>query len=241
MSIHGLAKNDYSFLFSSLGSSGSSSPNLNFISEYASIKNGSYGKLMKAYYAKDETSKSTSKTTTQKQNTIAATTTANLSAVQTTSDKLKDSADALLVKGEKSLFKDESVSDTVYNAVSKFVSDYNSVIKASKEASNTNVGDRTTTMVQTTKANQSLLSKIGITVNQDNTLALDKTSFMASDFSTVKGLFNTTGGFAYRTSAQASLINYAADNAVSKASSIYTTNGTFNKNYSTGSLFDSLF
>ena len=39
---------DYSYLFQSLSSGGMG--NLNFLSDYSSIKNGSYGKLMKAYY-----------------------------------------------------------------------------------------------------------------------------------------------------------------------------------------------
>ena len=42
---------DYSALFG--GTSDSSSVgNTNMLSDYAAIKNGSYGKLMKAYYAK---------------------------------------------------------------------------------------------------------------------------------------------------------------------------------------------
>ena len=39
-------KTDYSSLFSSVGSGSG-----NWLADYASIKNGSYGKLMKAYYA----------------------------------------------------------------------------------------------------------------------------------------------------------------------------------------------
>ena len=50
MSITIQARTDYSYLFSSLGTSSSSGTNLNFLSDYASIKNGSYAKLMKAYY-----------------------------------------------------------------------------------------------------------------------------------------------------------------------------------------------
>ena len=41
-------KQNYSFLFQSM----SGNSNLNFLSDYMSIKNGSYGKLMKAYYGK---------------------------------------------------------------------------------------------------------------------------------------------------------------------------------------------
>lgn len=41
---------DYSYLFQSLSSSSGGMGNLNFLSDYASIKNGSYGKLLKTYY-----------------------------------------------------------------------------------------------------------------------------------------------------------------------------------------------
>ncbi len=41
---------DYSYLFQGMTSSGGSLGNLNFLSDYASIKNGSYSRLMKAYY-----------------------------------------------------------------------------------------------------------------------------------------------------------------------------------------------
>lgn len=40
---------DYSSLFQSLSSNGGMG-NMSFLSDYASIKNGSYGKLMKSYY-----------------------------------------------------------------------------------------------------------------------------------------------------------------------------------------------
>ena len=38
---------DYSYLFQGLAGGGT---NLNYLSDYASIKNGSYGKLLKSYY-----------------------------------------------------------------------------------------------------------------------------------------------------------------------------------------------
>ena len=41
---------DYSYLFQSLSSGSGGMGNLNFLSDYASIKNGSYAKLMKTYY-----------------------------------------------------------------------------------------------------------------------------------------------------------------------------------------------
>ena len=48
-------KNDYSYLFQSMNTSANSgmSGMSSILSDYSSIKNGSYGKLLKAYYAKD--------------------------------------------------------------------------------------------------------------------------------------------------------------------------------------------
>lgn len=44
-------KPDYSHLFSSVGSAAGNAASSNWLGDYAAIKNGSYGKLMKAYYA----------------------------------------------------------------------------------------------------------------------------------------------------------------------------------------------
>ena len=52
MSINIQAKTNYSFLFSGLSSTASNAASSNWLADYASIKNGSYAKLMKAYYGK---------------------------------------------------------------------------------------------------------------------------------------------------------------------------------------------
>ena len=52
-------KSDYSSLFSSLGSSAGSAASSNWLGDYAMIKNGSYGRLMKAYYAEAKASSTT--------------------------------------------------------------------------------------------------------------------------------------------------------------------------------------
>ena len=74
---------DYSALFG--GTSDSSSVgNTNMLSDYAAIKNGSYGKLMKAYYAKQDAEKLSGKGDTQK-----------LTLMKNKCGFLKKSADAL--------------------------------------------------------------------------------------------------------------------------------------------------
>lgn len=75
---------DYSALFG--GTSNSSSlGGTNILSDYASIKNGSYGKLLKAYYAKQDAEKTAGTGDTSQKLTL----------MKTSADSLKKSADAL--------------------------------------------------------------------------------------------------------------------------------------------------
>ena len=256
ISINVNAKTDYSYLFQSLSSSSSSSSttNLNFLSDYAAIKNGSYAKLMKAYYASDSSTSSSSKTT----NSIstASDSTKTLAKIESAAEGLKESADALLTTGSKSVFSKKSVTttdeygfenttkeydvDKIYSAVSSFVEDYNSLIEEAGESNTQTILNKTLSMVNMTEANEELLSKVGITINSDNTLSIDEKTFKSADMSTVKSLFNGSGSYAYRVSAQASLIDYAA-NRESTKSNTYTITGSYSNSYSTGSLVDALF
>lgn len=259
MSINLQLKSDYSYLFGSLGASksGGSPGNLNFLSDYASIKNGSYGKLMKAYYAKETPGKEISSIASQKKhNATGADTTETLAKVQSATDSLKESADALLNDGNKSVFQEkESIvknedgtestvksydKDAIYKAVSKFVSDYNSVLDASDKVNSTTVLGRITTMVSGTAANAKMLENVGITIGKDNALSIDKDTFMAADMGAVKNLFHTNYSYGYRVSAQASFINFAADNEAAK-SNTYNWNGAYTNNHNTGNIFNQMF
>lgn len=258
MSINIQLKQDVSFLFSSLGSGASNVAGSNFLSDYASIKNGSYYKLMKAYYSESSSdsvksiaNKSTSNSTklTQKESKEYA-------QVQTSSDALKESADALLATGSKSLFnqvdittKNEDGTETtekgydvesIYKAVNNFVKNYNSVIKAVGETDSNSVLRRASNMMNETASNMKALLSMGITINSDYTLSLDKDAFMQADMSKVKSLFNGSGSYAYSVSAQASMINFAADRELSKGTA-YTFDGSYGSGFSNGNLFSSYF
>lgn len=252
-------KTDYSFLFSSMGSASSGVSSSNFLMDYASIKNGSYFKLMKAYYSQDSGSDSVNSVVKNSEKTKASKslTTAESKAyakVQSASDALKDSADALLETGSKSLFKEKDITttdengvkntkkgydvDSIYKAVNSFVNNYNSVLSAASDVNDTSVSNRVNSMQNTTKSNAKLLSQIGITINEDNTLSIDKDAFMKADMNTVKSLFNSRGSYGYSVSASASMINYNAGYAASRQNT-YTANGTYNGLYGSGNLFSS--
>ena len=248
------ARQDYSYLFQSMTTSrGNSLGNLNFLSDYASIKNGSYGKLMKAYYAKDAADKTASKgkDTETKKNSIstAADSAKTLSEIEKAADTMKESADSLLVKGSKSVFRkknekatvsEEYDTDAIYKAVSGFVTDYNDLLSKTSAASSKNLQSKADTLAAVTSANAKLLSRVGITVNSDSSLSLDEEAFKKSDMGTVKNLFGTTGAYGYKVSAQASMIDYTAAKESTK-SNTYTANGTYSNVYSAGNILNSFF
>lgn len=258
MSINIQAKPDMSWLFSSLGSGAAGTAGSNFLADYASIKNGSYLKLMKAYYGSNTNSsvKSVVNNSASKSKAAAMTSqeTKAYNKVQTSTDALKESADALLAAGSKSLFNKKDVTtkdengqettakaydtDAIYSAVNSFVTNYNQVIKATDEVDDNSVARRTANMLNETTSNLKSLLSVGISINSDGTLDLDKDAFMKSNMTTVKSLFSGNGSYAYKISAQSSLINYAADNAVNKGYS-YTASGAYGANYNNGNLYNS--
>lgn len=249
------SKQDYSYLFRSLP--GNSTSNLNFLADYASIKNGSYGKLMKAYYAKNGNDTTAFKTTAKKNSiSTAADSAKTLSKIENAADDLKESADKLLARGSKSVFNKESVTtkdengfstttkeyntDAIYKAVSAFVEDYNAVIKEAGESNSKSISNKLKSLTGMTESNEKLLSQIGITLHDDDTLSIDKEDFMSADMTTAKTLFNGSSSYAYRVSAQASMIDFAASTEASKANT-YTGKGNYSNAYSAGNIMDSLF
>ena len=250
------SRQDISYLFSSLGSSAANVAGSNFLGEYASIKNGSYGKLMKAYYSKTGNDSAKALVKNSKNNSpVTSQETKALTKVQSTTDALKEATDTLLVKGNQSVFEKKDVTtrdengveytnkaydtEAIYKAVNSFVTSYNDVISAVDEIDNKSIINRASGMVGNSIANLKMLNQIGITINADSTLSLDKDTFMKADMSKVQSLFQGNGSYGYQVSARSSMMNFAADQAVSKADT-YTENGTYH-HYNTGSLFNSYF
>ena len=177
---------DYSYLFQS--ASGGSLGNLNFISDYASIKNGSYGKLMKAYYGAGQSSASgigstasssgekSGRTRTnnvlerileEKKNPKVSKEAQEANAKLTTG--LSDLKTSLSALRNDSTYTDtangRSAADKVVSAVKAYVSDYNDVVSAAKGSTLTNKTAYVANMMSSTAANADKLSEIGISVN----------------------------------------------------------------------------
>jgi len=95
-------------------------------------------------------------------------------------------------------------------------------------------------MISLTSAYEKQLEKIGITVNKDDTLSIDKDTFLEADMTKVKNLFNGTGSYGYNVGVKASMVDYYAQYEASKANT-YGSSGYYNYNYSYGSQLQQLY
>lgn len=214
-------------------------------SDYATIRSGSYFRLMKAYYStgSSEMEQAISSTSTSKDDAKT------LARIESDAEDMKKAADALLEKGSKSLFKTKEVTDEsgkvskqyntdeILKAVKKFADEYNSMLDEASESETANISAAADRLVQITKTNEKLLGKIGITVDENDHLKIDEEAFKKADMTVVKGLFNETGSYGYQVSARANMIHYYAENEASK-SNTYGKSGEYTYNYNTGTMYN---
>lgn len=253
-------KPDYSYLFSNLSSrSNFGISNPNFLSDYASIKNGSYGKLLKAYYKKmaenDSTSTNTETNSSKLTTSLAVDSAKTLSSIDKAADSLKASAEALTSQKKDSVFTTKEVTteledgttsttseydkEAIYQAVSHFAEKYNSLLDTTGQTSSSYVTRAVSNMTNITSIYSSKLEEVGITVGDDNRLTVDADTLKAADMTKLKSLFNDSPSFAKTISSQASFVDSAASREATKANT-YNQSGFYNNNYSMGNLFNGL-
>ena len=227
------SRNNYSNLFSSIFSTSSNGGGMNnFLADYASIKNGSYGKLMKAYYArnKEDVSSTARKTATYKPNEAkkSVDSAETLTKIKKNADDLKAATDTLQKTGTDSVFESGD-KDALFNAVSSFVNNYNAALDSAGMSDTSTIQHRASMMVNATQANKNLLEKIGITIN-GNRLSIDEETFRSADVNTVKSLFNDNYSYGNRIGSYASYISNKATaegaSATSSTSSSTSTTGS---------------
>lgn len=184
------------------------------LNDYASIKNGSYGKLVKSYYELDEKEnvkdKKSKNDTDDTDNTIRG--------IKGASDDLKSSASALY--SSKDLFiknaDGEYDMEAIYEKLNKFIEDYNATIEAVGSAETESIANAGASMVNNTTNNINMLSKLGISVSgADFTLSIDKEKFMKASIADVKSMLSGVGSFAYQVGAKASRIYSMVEDKVS--------------------------
>lgn len=205
----------YSSLLGGAGTGSGSSGMSSLLSDYASIKNGSYGKMLKSYYSKvsEEEETSTSKNNSKKKETDGASASAARKFYETATsmNKLDYSADNI---------------DELYDNVSAFVKDYNSLITNASKSKSASVKAQADALNDYTYQNYKLFAKIGITMNSDRTLSIDEDTFKkvnpktgSTNVPTISTLFKGLGSFADKAADKASRIYRAAGDGEAVTSS----------------------
>ncbi len=209
-------KPDYSHLFSSVGSAAGNAASSNWLGDYAAIKNGSYGKLMKAYYAdsKGESAwQSTGTTATSKSSKsnvldrileekrhpkvskeaqkANAELTSGLSSLKTSVSVLQND------KTYTDTANGQSAADKVVSAIKSYVSEYNNVVNAAKNSTLANKTAYVANVMSTSATNADKLSEIGITVNSNGTLDLDEAKLKEAGVSKVQEMSSSKNVMSY--------------------------------------------
>lgn len=218
--------NSISTLFSSLSTSSNSSSTstslYSSLSDYASIKNGSYGKLMKSYYALDEDETSSGANGTKDSASI-------LKSIQSSSNELRESAADLYTN--KSLFSaDENGEydmDALYDKVKAFVDDYNNTLDTISSSETDSIATAGANMINLTNANAEMLANVGVSINADCSLSINEEDFKSARISDISSLFSGTGSYAYQIGAKATRVEILAGEkaetvSASKSSSVST-------------------
>lgn len=201
---------DYSYLFQSLSSGSGGMGNLNFLSDYASIKNGSYAKLMKTYYGTAQSSsaaaskKSSSgnildKILDEKKNPKVSKEAQEANANLTTGlSSLKSSVAVLQKDGTYTdTANGKSAADKVVSAMKAFVSDYNNVVSAAKNSTLANKTAYVANMMNSTATNADKLAEIGVSINGNGTLELNEAKLKEAGVSKVQDLFSSDNIMSY--------------------------------------------
>lgn len=212
---------------------GSVNATSNMLSDYASIKNGSYGRMMKAYCARQEAQKTAESGDSAQKLTLMG----------SCADSLKKSAEALndsalwekkkITKKDEETGEESEVEDYDWEAITKavksFVSDYNAVVEQAGGSDTKKVLQNAVWMTDTTDKTHKLLSKIGINIGKGNKLELDEDDLKKANINTLKTMFSGHGSFADKVSQKAGSISRAASGAAAaaRAKTTYTRNGNY--------------
>ena len=220
---------DYSSLFNSLPKTKESSGGglTNLATEFNSIRSGSYGKLLSAYYKKMNSGDSATEAI-QKENE-------NRHLVGGNASTLKSAAKTL----SKMNFAEASEEESL-KAIKNFVSAYNSVIDTADDVNSKGILQNAVWMTNITKKSSGLLNELGISIGKDNKLTLDEDKWKSAYTSTKTALFNGRQSFAEKMIYKASqMTNSSAEKAAFTASA-YKDDGDYTK-VTPQSMYEELF
>ena len=218
---------DISSMFGGISNAGNSSYTL---SDYASIKNGSYKKLMKAYYAQEK----------EESEAAGGDSHAKLLSVKSTADSLKEAADALqsnklwqkkeIVNKDEETGEESKTFDYDWNAITKavksFVDAYNNTLERAGSSDTKDVLMVGSWMAKMTSKNANVLARAGIEIGNDNKMTLNDEK-LKNNAGTAQFIFKGYNSFADKISYKASQMSQGAARSAEKMGAAYNKKGEY--------------
>ena len=213
---------------SMLGTSNQGSSGFNF-ADYAAIKNGSYGKLVRSYYqgtarevesqkAATAYNKTGNTNNTAKASSASEIDKTGLGQIRKDADQLKTSTEAL---GSADLWKTKD-NAAIAGAVKDFAGDYNKVIDQASKVNSKEISQDIKSIKSMTDMFSKVLGKIGVSVGDDGKLSVDEEALKKADTATVRSLFEGNGTYGSQIADKANGISRDAD----MNSSLYSADAT---------------
>ena len=200
------------------------------------MRSGVYTKMLKSYYAKqtsstDKTSSSGKNSSSEDYlNTIndkisklkTSTSDEALSSIKSEANQMKKAADAVTA-----LDYHKTSGDAVYSKVKDLVNTYNALAKQTGKSDLVSISQSRTWMVNDTKAHEAQWNKIGITMEDDQTLTIDEKKFKEASTSDIKNFLSGASGYASRLSTKANGFYQLASNqlTLNSGTSLYNKYG----------------
>ena len=200
------------------------------LGDYNSIRNGSYGKLLRKYYGEStatEAAKSSVKSQSksnvldrilqERRNPSVS------KEVSSANSKLSSSVSgmksSLSTLQNAASYKDTeggvTARDKVKEALKDYVSSYNDAVDSSKKSSMSSVSSNVAGAVKATTADRDALKEIGITVDNKGKLSFDEKKFQNADLDKVKDVFDGNKALSYGSEIASRLnrVSSTSDNA----------------------------
>ncbi|MCR4907991.1 MAG: hypothetical protein K5985_04110 [Lachnospiraceae bacterium] len=221
------SKPELDSLFSTSTSGNSSNSGAIDLANYASIKNGSYKKVLNAYYKNQKAEAAASGQEDP----------SRLTTMKASADTLKKAADALrdgklwekkkITTKDKETGEETTTEDYDYDAIKKaigaFVDAYNDVVDKAGDSNVTGVLQNGAWMTSQARKMGGILASAGVSIGADNKLSFDADKIKDVPMHTLKNVFGADNSFSENVATKAT----GMSNAVTRSNQSYTKTGGY--------------
>ena len=149
------------------------------------------------------------------------------------SEKLSKAADALLLDGDKSIFKekeDNSHKKAIQEGIKSFVDRYNENLKELKNVSGVMNDFYREMMVEAAGESKEKLEKVGISFQKDGTISIDGDKLKAADTKDLEALFGSKSDFVKKVKFISGRVSNNAETNIKSFSNSYSSKGDLRSN-----------